>query len=38
MLPLAKWWERAPLYLRVSLFVASIVGMVLGGSASGYWN
>jgi hypothetical protein len=33
-----NWWERAPVYLRVALFVASITGMILGGSASGYWD
>jgi len=33
-----NWWERAPSYVRVVLVVASIVGMVLGGSASGYWD
>ena len=33
-----SWWERVPLYARVGLFVASIIGMVLGGSAGGYWD
>ena len=26
-----NWWERAPLYLRIGLFVASLVAMVVGG-------
>src|SRR5216683_5853068 len=33
-----KWWERAPFYARVALFVVSIVGMLLGGAADGYWD
>jgi len=33
-----SWWERVPLYARVAVFVVSIVGMVLGGSAGGYWE
>jgi hypothetical protein len=33
-----NWWERAPLYVRIALFAATVVGMVLGGSASGYWD
>jgi hypothetical protein len=33
-----SWWERAPLYVRIVLFVAAIVAMVFGGSASGYWE
>jgi len=32
------WWERAPLYARVVLFAVTIIGMILGGSASGYWD
>jgi hypothetical protein len=32
------WWERVPHYARVGLFVVSVVGMILGGSASGYWQ
>jgi hypothetical protein len=32
------WWERIPWYLRITLFVVSVVGMILGGSASGYWD
>jgi hypothetical protein len=32
------WWERAPLVLRLALFVVSIVGLVLGGSADHYWE
>jgi hypothetical protein len=35
---LEGWWERAPMYARVALFVISILGMILGGSASGYWD
>ena len=33
-----KWWERAPFYARVILFVASIVGLLFGGAADGYWD
>jgi hypothetical protein len=33
-----SWWERAPLCARVVIFVVSILGMVLGGAASGYWD
>ena len=33
-----SWWERAPLPARVVLFVVSIIGMVLGGAATGYWD
>ncbi len=32
------WWQRAPLYARVALAAVTIVSMLLGGSASGYWN
>jgi hypothetical protein len=35
---LEGWWERAPLYARIVLFAVTIIGMVLGGSASGYWD
>jgi hypothetical protein len=35
---LEGWWERVPMYARVALFIVSILGMVLGGSASGYWD
>jgi len=33
-----SWWERAPLFVRIALFAAAIVGTVFGGSASGYWE
>ena len=33
-----SWWERAPLYVRIVLFVASILALVLGGSAEGFWE
>jgi hypothetical protein len=33
-----NWWERAPLFARICLFVASIVAMVLGGAAGAYWE
>jgi hypothetical protein len=32
------WWERVPFLARIAFFVVSIVGMILGGSASGYWQ
>jgi len=32
------WWERVPFLARIVFFVVSIVGMILGGSASGYWQ
>jgi hypothetical protein len=32
------WWQRMPLYVRAALCVVSIVAMLLGGSASGYWQ
>ena len=35
---LEGWWERIPVYARIALFVVSVIGMVLGGSASGYWD
>jgi hypothetical protein len=35
---LEGWWERIPVYARIVLFVVSVIGMVLGGSASGYWD
>jgi hypothetical protein len=35
---LESWWERAPLYVRIGLFVASITAMVLGGAADAYWE
>ena len=31
-------WDRAPLLVRLGLCFASIVAMVLGGSAGGYWD
>lgn len=33
-----NWWERVPLYVRAGLFAVAIIGMLLGGSASGYWD
>jgi hypothetical protein len=35
---LEGWWERLPRLAQVGLFVISILGMILGGSASGYWQ
>jgi hypothetical protein len=31
------WRTRGPQVIRIALVVASIVGMVLGGSADDYW-
>ena len=33
-----NWWERTPVYVRVVLFAASIVGLVLGGASDAYWE
>ena len=33
-----SWWQRAPLVIRIGLFVLSIVGMLLGGAADAYWD
>jgi len=33
-----NWWERAPLYARIGLFVASVVAIVVGGGADAYWE
>ena len=33
-----SWWERAPFYVRIGLFVASIAAMVFGGAADAYWE
>jgi hypothetical protein len=33
-----NWWERAPLYARIGLFVASLVAIVVGGGADAYWE
>ena len=33
-----SWWERVPLYARFGLVVLSILGMLLGGAADGYWE
>jgi len=33
-----NWWERAPLYVRIGLFVASVVAIVVGGGADAYWE
>jgi hypothetical protein len=33
-----NWWERAPLYARIGLVVASVVAVVLGGGADAYWE
>jgi hypothetical protein len=35
---LQNWWDRAPFSARIVVFVVSIVGMILGGSAGGYWD
>jgi hypothetical protein len=35
---LHAWWMRGPQVLRVALAVASIAGVVLGGSAGRYWD
>jgi hypothetical protein len=32
------WWERMPRAARIGMFFLTVVGMVLGGSASGYWQ
>jgi hypothetical protein len=32
------WWQRTPLFVRAALCLVSIVAMLLGGSASGYWQ
>jgi len=33
-----SWWERTPAYVRLALFVVSLVSVVLGGSADHYWE
>ena len=33
-----SWWERVPLYVRIGLFMVLVVGVILGGSAGGYWE
>ena len=33
-----NWWERAPLFVRIGLWVMTIAGMVLGGAAGSYWE
>jgi len=35
---LEGWWERLPRAARLALFGISVIGMILGGSASGYWQ
>lgn len=35
---LQAWWERVPRPARIALFGISVIGMILGGSASGYWQ
>ena len=35
---LQAWWERVPRTARIALFGISVIGMILGGSASGYWQ
>jgi hypothetical protein len=35
---LEGWWERVPRFARIVLLGISIIGMILGGSASGYWQ
>jgi hypothetical protein len=33
-----SWWECAPTYVRIGLFVASLTGLLLGGAADGFWD
>jgi hypothetical protein len=33
-----NWWERAPLCVRIGLFVATLVGLIVGGPADAYWE
>lgn len=33
-----SWWERAPTYVRIGLFIASLAGLLLGGAADGFWD
>jgi hypothetical protein len=33
-----NWWERAPLFVRIALFAATLAGMLLGGAADGFWE
>jgi hypothetical protein len=33
-----NWWERAPLFVRIGLFVGSVVAIVVGGGADAYWE
>jgi hypothetical protein len=33
-----NWWQRAPLYARIGLFVVSLAGLVLGGASDAYWD
>jgi hypothetical protein len=33
-----SWWQRAPLGMRIALFVLSVAGMLLGGAADAYWD
>jgi len=35
---LEAWWERVPRVARIAMFGVSVIGMILGGSASGYWQ
>jgi hypothetical protein len=32
------WWQRLPVFVRLAVVVASVVGMVLGGAADAYWQ
>jgi hypothetical protein len=33
-----NWWERAPLYLRAALLIASVVGLLFGRPVDAYWE
>jgi len=33
-----NWWERGPVLLRLGLILASLLAVVLGGSADHYWE
>jgi hypothetical protein len=33
-----NWWERAPLYARLGLFVLTIAGMLLNRPSDAYWE
>jgi len=33
-----NWWTRGPQVIRVALVLASLAGLVLGGSADHFWG